>query len=80
MEKNWGIFMVHCLLKINLFLMYTNKDTTKMVDFAVYIRNTWDKKIIHSKNIYNKNLYNTKTFCIKKCIFSYLKSTLCSYA
>ena len=63
-RKNWGIFMFHCLLKINLFLMYTNKDTTKMVDFAVYIRNTWDRKIIHSKNIYDKSVYNIKTLVI----------------
>ena len=44
-----------------------------MVDFAVYIRNTWGGKIIHSKNIYNRNLYNTKTFFKKGCIFSCLK-------
>ena len=40
-----------------------------MVDFAVYIRNTWDGKIIHSKNIYNRNLYNTKTFFYKKGVY-----------
>ena len=70
--------MVHCLLKINLFLVCTNKPTTKMVDFAVYIRNTWDGKIIHYKNIYNKNLYNIKTFFMKRVNIFLPKSTLCS--
>ena len=43
-EKKWDIFKVHCLLKINLFLICTNIPTTKMVDLAVYIRNTLDGK------------------------------------
>ena len=49
--------------------MYTNKDTTKMVYFAVYIRNTWDRKIIHSKIICEKSLYNIKTFFVKKGVY-----------
>ena len=59
-KKNWDIFKVHCLLKVNLFLICTNIPTTKMVDLAVHVRNTWDGKNIHSKNIYDKNLYKIK--------------------
>ena len=58
--RKWDIFKVHCLLKINLFLICTNIPTTKIVDLAVHIRNTWDGKNIHSKNIYDKNLYKSK--------------------
>ena len=60
--------------KLIYFWCTQNIPATKVVDFAVYIRNTWDGKIIHSKNIYDKNLYNIKTFFFKKgCIFSCLK-------
>ena len=63
MEKNWGIFMVHCLLKINLFLICTNIPATKMVGLAVHVKKYlgWEIKEKYTlQNMYDQNLYKIK--------------------
>ena len=69
--QDWDIFKIHCLLKVNLFLVCISMPATK-VNGQKYLG--WEsKRNIHFKNMYDKNLNKIIKVYKKVYILSCLK-------
>ena len=74
--QNWDIFKIHCLLKVNLFLVCISMPATKVNGSCCTCQKYlgWElKRNIHFKNMYDKNLNKIIKVYKKGYILSCLK-------